>query len=65
MSENIIKTKIYFQTKSFRTTIPKAIASIMNIKKGDTIEWQVKYDYNNREPYIIIRKINNNDGGNR
>jgi len=46
-------------TKSIRTVIPLWIAELMELKKGDEINWNVVWDSKNKIHNIEIRRVEN------
>lgn len=46
-------------TKSIRTVIPMWIAELMELKKGDEINWNIVWDSKNKIRSIEIRRVEN------
>ena len=57
---NMTSTKVVSvgnKSKSVRTVIPMWIAEIMELKKGDSINWKIIWDSENKTRSIEIVKV--------
>ena len=47
------KTKLFKNRNSMVTTVPIAITQLLNLEKGDTIEWELDIDDSGRKTLCI------------